>query len=451
MSKHQTKEKNEPKFYTKVGEIIGWYDNGVIRATGIPYAKAKRFGMPSPISKLETPFIADKPAPACPQAPADSDVEATMGGDTLRHLERDENCQNLSITLPDDIQSKEKLPVMVWVHGGAYVSGAGDATMFEPKSIVEEQQVIVVSVSYRLGIFGFLGGFGNRSANLGLFDLIEALKWIKNNIKDFGGDEENITLFGQSAGGDAIANLMIADGTKGLFQKVIIQSAPFGISKKRTQMTEKMKKIAETIKEELTSEEFVAYQDTITKSVQGFGLKAGMPFGVQYGCAPLPKEEDTDEMWQQKAKEYKLLIGYTQKETSCFIPGMKGLSKIWKIPLLGNWLKNLFIEVTTQSVFGRAANNFAKIHKKGKGEGYFYKITWGSKENDLGATHTIDLPLLFGNQEIWNNASLVKGISWEDIYIKGKMVREMWAKFARTGKLQSEGKIDGVLTYHKIN
>ncbi len=97
----------------------------------------------------------------------------------------------------------DKRPVMVWIHGGSYVFGAGDAAIYDARALVEEQGVIVVSVTYRLGLLGFLGGSGGRAANVGLLDIIEALRWVKANIAAFGGDTDNITLFGQSAGGDA--------------------------------------------------------------------------------------------------------------------------------------------------------------------------------------------------------------------------------------------------------
>ncbi|MFX6461500.1 carboxylesterase family protein, partial [Acinetobacter baumannii] len=96
--------------------------------------------------------------------------------------------------------------------------------------------LIVVSITYRLGLFGFLGGNEERPANLGLFDIMESLKWIQKNIHSFGGNPENITLFGQSSGGDAIAHLMISEGIDGLFKRAIIHSAPLGFRMKRSKM-----------------------------------------------------------------------------------------------------------------------------------------------------------------------------------------------------------------------
>jgi para-nitrobenzyl esterase len=91
----------------------------------------------------------------------------------------------------------KKLPVVVWIHGGSYEIGCGDLPTSDPSVWVKEQNLIVVSITYRLGLFGFLGGNEERPANLGLFDIMESLKWIQKNIHSFGGNPENITLFGQ--------------------------------------------------------------------------------------------------------------------------------------------------------------------------------------------------------------------------------------------------------------
>jgi para-nitrobenzyl esterase len=146
-------------------------------------------------------------APACPQS-HEPITEHAWGAAHLGSLDHDEHCQRLSVTVPVERRAGEALPVMVWIHGGAYIIGAGDAPIHDPAQLVREHRVIVVTVTYRLGILGFLGSARGRPANLGLLDLIEALRWIGRNIAAFGGDPHNVTLFGHSAGGDAIAHLI---------------------------------------------------------------------------------------------------------------------------------------------------------------------------------------------------------------------------------------------------
>lgn len=153
-------------------------------------------------------------------------------------MEFDEHCQRLSDTAPMDTKPNNDLSVMVWIHGDSYETGAGegDDPMYNPAALVREQHIIVVTVTYRLGLFGYLGSEKSTSANLGLLDQIEALRWIKQNISSFGGNPENVTVFGQSAGGDAVAHLMISNGAERLFNRVIIQSVPFGILRDRNKM-----------------------------------------------------------------------------------------------------------------------------------------------------------------------------------------------------------------------
>ncbi|MEL7430059.1 MAG: carboxylesterase family protein, partial [Pseudomonadota bacterium] len=159
-------------FETTSGTITASRGSGLIRATGIPYASAGRFELPQAVTRKAGPIDGTNPAPACPQNPV-PELEALLGVQSPT-LPENEACHNLSITVPD-APSKEKRPVMVWIHGGSYVAGAGDSPIFDVGPLCREQDVIVVSVTYRLGLLGFLGGYAGRPANLGLLDIIEAL------------------------------------------------------------------------------------------------------------------------------------------------------------------------------------------------------------------------------------------------------------------------------------
>ncbi|MDN5640217.1 MAG: carboxylesterase family protein [Actinomycetia bacterium] len=202
-------------------------EDGVVRARGIRYAEAQRFAAPATFSYPQTtpqqPFTADTPAPACPQRHQDTD-------ERLIALGFDEHCQRLSITRPEDERTDR--PVLLWIHGGSYTGGAGDLPHYDPRWLVREQGVIVVSVTYRLGLFGYLGDAGSREANAGLLDQLEALRWTHRNIAAFGGDPDNITVAGQSAGGHAAWDLLLAADAQGpatrMIRRAIVQSAPLG-------------------------------------------------------------------------------------------------------------------------------------------------------------------------------------------------------------------------------
>ncbi|WP_460502761.1 carboxylesterase family protein, partial [Hymenobacter agri] len=226
-----------PTFSAPAGRIIGRADGPVLRVTGIRYARAARFRPPEPEPDATEPIHATTPAPACPQL-ADPRVDQVMG-DLFAALDFDEDCLRLSITVPADVRPREKLPVVVWVHGGSYVSGAGDLALYDPATWVSEQRLVFVAVTYRLGLFGFLGT-DTTPPNLGLLDLLAALRWVQRNIGAFGGDPALVTMFGHSSGADAIAQLMLTDDAPQLFRRVMLHSAPLGLTRNRQAMLRAM-------------------------------------------------------------------------------------------------------------------------------------------------------------------------------------------------------------------
>ena len=131
---------------------------------------------------------------------------------------------------------------MVWLHGGAYVSGGGEAQRYDADELARRGRVVVVRVSYRLGVFGYLSPSGVD--NLGLRDQILALRWVHDNIGAFGGDPDRVTVFGQSAGADSVLSLMLCGQSTGLFQRAIMQSAPLGVREGRDAMTAAMRSAA---------------------------------------------------------------------------------------------------------------------------------------------------------------------------------------------------------------
>lgn len=140
---------------------------------------------------------------------------------------QDEDCLNLNVFTPaaDDGQR----PVLVWIHGGAYLNGAGYEPLYDGRRLARRGDVVVVSINYRLGALGFLylGGClpdAGLSANVGLLDQIEALRWVRRNIAKFGGDPDKVTIFGESAGGGSVHALTAMPSAKGLFRRAIVQS-----------------------------------------------------------------------------------------------------------------------------------------------------------------------------------------------------------------------------------
>ncbi|MEV4939714.1 carboxylesterase/lipase family protein [Streptomyces zaomyceticus] len=206
----------------RTGRVRGLAKDGYAVFRGIPYAQppvdALRFELPQPAAPWDGVRDATTPGAGCWQPmPADDPLArhygpATMGPD----------CLTLDVWTPDPSRAVTGLPVMVWIHGGGYATGAGSAPMHEGSSYARDG-VVYVSINYRLNLDGFLP-VADRPTNLGLRDQVAALAWVRDNIASFGGDPDNVTVFGQSAGGVSVMNLLAMPSAEGLFRRAIVQS-----------------------------------------------------------------------------------------------------------------------------------------------------------------------------------------------------------------------------------
>ena len=424
-----------PRWDAPCGRVIGWRDGPVDRATGIRYANAGRFERPTPVAASSAEILATDPAPACPQPPMpflDDVVGSNIGA-----LPQDEDCLRVSVTTPANTPPVAGLPVMVWIHGGSYASGAGDAPFYDPRALVSEQSVIVVNVTYRLGLLGFLGDGERIHANLGLLDMIAALRWTRENIAAFGGDPANVTAFGQSAGGDAVAHLMIADGARGLFHRAIIQSAPFGLLAGRAKMSELMATTASALARDASLDDVRTMQQRVAKAATRFGLKGQMPFGLQYGHDPLPPETELDRHWREAAPHVAVLVGNTTREAALFTARIPPLLRRMNHPRKARGVERILISPFTQRLYGRGARRFAQRHVSAGGTGARYEFSWGVGRSPIAAAHISELPLLFPGPA-WVRTPMVEGHTWADVLADGARLRRAWADFARGEPVTSD-------------
>lgn len=447
-----------PRFAAPAGEIIGWRDGDVLRVTGIPYARARRFQPPEPLSPAEQPIDATQWSPASPQRTMQAFTR--LLGASPNAMAQQEDCTRLSVCLPAEPATTPR-PVMVWIHGGSYVFGAGDLPIHDPEPLVSEQNVVVVSITYRLGLFGFVGGDFQREtraqaktrprpANLGLLDMIAALRWIRDNIATFGGDPGNITLFGESAGGDAIAHLMASDETRGLFRRAIIQSAPLGITPGRRAMHAAMAGAAESIDEQSSLAACLDAQQRVERIGQRYLPGGLMPFGVQFGQAPLPPLDQRRAALENRAPHCDLLIGHNRDEAELYMPEVEPLQGLFRLPVIGQWLRQTLSRTITRRLYARPAERFARQHADAGGRAWHYRLDWGSDRAVRGACHSIDLALLFAGWAQWQHAGIVEGMTRQDLDTDGRQLRALWAQFAREGTLADEGAIECVLEWKRV-
>jgi len=197
---------------TQQGDYIGISDAGMRVFRGIRYGVAERFAAPElPPTHATAIELSDAFGSGCPQA-ASPFGEASLN----------EDCLFLNVYAPEE---PGDYPVMVWIHGGAFIYGSGGPS-YDPSRLVE-QGVVVVTLNYRLGALGFLPHEALGDANFGLQDQQLALQWVRENIAEFDGDPDNITLFGESAGGHSVLSQLASPAAAGLFHKAIVQSGSY--------------------------------------------------------------------------------------------------------------------------------------------------------------------------------------------------------------------------------
>ncbi len=210
---------------TSSGPVKGETEKGVLVFRGIRYAVAPvgmlRFRPPvPPIAWTEARSALDF-APACPQL---VEIDPTENNNSVMS----EDCLAVNVWTPG--ADSKKRPVMVWIHGGGFIEGSARNTWYDGAKLADKGDVVVVSMQYRMGAWGFLdlsgvgGGDFAQSGNLGLLDQVAALTWVKENIAAFGGDPNNVTLFGQSAGAGSVGMLMVMPSARGLFHRAIMES-----------------------------------------------------------------------------------------------------------------------------------------------------------------------------------------------------------------------------------
>ena len=407
-------------------------DDGVVVARGIPYARADRFAAPEPVAVGLEEIDATERGPACPQLP--SRLQSVTGA-VVDGLTKSEQCQVLSVTAPADA---EGLPVMVWFHGGAYVSGGGESPKYDAQTLAAERRVVVVTVTYRLGIFGYLNIHDPETQNLGLRDQICALQWVRDNIAAFGGDPGRVTVFGQSAGGDSVLSLMMCPETTGLFTRAILQSAPLGLPRERSSMAAAMRTAAlASLKGvpavEADIDQLLAAQLAALAAAQPFGRLGMMAFAPILGYAPMVSAEHFESQLADAAKRVEILVGYTRDDGRPFVSMDPRGARVQRLGPLGAVLTAAIGRNLTRSVFGRPAIDLARTWERLGGRSATFRIDWAPPRAPLGACHCIELPLLLGAVGSWRDAPMLgpepRTVD-EDL---GRQMRSLWAGFAHDG------------------
>lgn len=436
-------EENVVRVQLPGGTITALRENGLIHARGIPYGEAGRFERPTLREQWDEVLDGTKPAPICPQRP--SRLNFVMG-DINEGRQMSEQCLHLSITAPAHaLNSESKLPVMVWFHGGAFLSGGGDLRCYEPHSLAH-RGLVVVNVSYRLGIFGYLGVDDTTPANRGLLDQMTALRWVQKQISALGGDPHQVTIVGQSAGGESVFCLLVADDTGGLFQRAILQSPPLGVKPMPEASIHRLLHLAKDLFGDrvltASSDEVLDIQTKIL--VEGSRLNS-IPHPLetaiwpQFGQYPLPDWSEIPQRIQLVASQgCDIMVGWTQDDGAAFVPSITSQYRWLKLPVFGSLVQSCLTWLITKRGFMWPSQKLHQQFLEAGGCSSTYVFRWCPPGNPLGAIHCIELPFLFGSWDSWKAAPMLQGEGSQEVFERlGQEVKNLWVDFITSKKLQS--------------
>lgn len=478
-----------------IGEKL-W--NGASLFHGIVYARYARFGMPEMVEYGEEEIVdAREYGCVCPQNL--SHLLEQLGPDSGLKMSEGELC--LSVTVPEE--EHRRLPVMVWIHGGFYLTGGSEDHRYDVSSLAQAGGVIVVKISYRLGAEGYIWHPERGVANLGLEDQKTALRWIRRHIASFGGDPDNVTVFGQSAGAHSIASLIAsADdvepitnvprfGGEPLFHRAILQSPPLGntislkaAAKVTDAFFDRLASITglesgpgETDRErrekcfdkavegdEVTIEHIIEAQDAVKSMRLGLIFLpvlrdymrippvGGQREGRDCNCGQANGDTTTGADERPDRDAQTSVPGQTNRDA---VDGkdrfrvIVGYNADDASPYIRKWtgflwktpLRRPLVKFLTDKVFRKPALRYAAKLRSAGIEAQTYCFSWHPQGSELGACHSIELPFLLGKFEDWGSAEMLRGMTQEEYEANSAKFRSLWTKFARSGEFPATGSI----------
>lgn len=432
-------------FKAPAGTFVGYEDEGTIQIKGIRYADSVRYDRPVLYHYGSGNHLMMANAPFGIQA--HSVAEYDLQGTRYEDFPQVENDQYLSITRPLNQQIDEKLPVMVWFHGGSYRNGGADGPSYDRKLLVKENGVIVVGVNYRLGLLGFSRDREGNYANNGLLDAITSLKWLQENIVAFGGDPDNVTIFGQSAGADMVRGIILASGTANLYHRAIMQSDPIGSMKNREKLDAQVLELINQYPIDAPTSELLKIQLEIQDNITEKGLDKFLIFAPHYGIYPLPTENEIPTRLKAVATDHKLLIGATTREAAIVLGTSEKLAGLHEKRLTKR-ITERFIKKMSHAIFIDPSLEFAQQYAQAGGTVYHYAFSWLDDQKTLGAMHIADLAPLFGLGQA-EGLPVAMGYTQAQVVEAGRPMRQIWTTFAAKGIIK-QFKINQMLTIEQL-
>ena len=455
---------------TAYGQIRGYVkDSGIHVFKGIPYGAdtggENRFLAPKPPESWTGIKDTLEFGPACPQPPITFDaIDEYMS----------EDCLKLNIWTPS-LDKEANRPVMVWLHGGGFSSGSARTALTNGSNLARTGDVVVVSLNHRLSIYGFLclesvcGAEFADSANVGMLDIVLALKWVRDNIEAFGGDPGNVTIFGESGGGRKVSILMGMPLAKGLFQRGIIQSGahPRGVPRhfadrfaegffdwlkiKRGDLGALQQISSKQLFKETARFNYRTKDEQLPSSLAGRWMALSpVVDGLILPTSPFDPASEV-------GRDVPLIIGTNKDEMSIFYARRENAGELSEMqlveqlrPMFGDRTEevidvhrrnrpeetpwDLMISISSEDRRLLSIETAEQKSKQGGAPVYLYLFTWETNYGLLKAAHTMEIPFVFNNIE---KTAMIG--TRKDRFKLGTTMSQAWVHFARNGDPNFDG------------
>lgn len=461
-----------PVVQTRFGAVRGRAERDALAFRAIPFARPPvgplRWRAPQPpVSWIGELDAVEHGAPAPQRA---GELSLVLG---LREDGASEDCLTLSVTTPGLAGNR---PVLVWIHGGGFTSGAPSLAAYDAARLASRGDVVVVGVHYRLGALGFaplLGRGGEPAvpegepwANFGMLDVLAALDWVGEHAASFGGDPRQVTVFGESAGAMAIGTLLGMPRARGRFRRAILQSG----AAESVHSREQAERVAHTFfgllgldpadRAALEAVPVGAVLDAQTKTLDAVWRDLpGLTFQPVID-GPLIPELPLAAVEAGSARDVALLVGTNRDENrlwSAFNPSHAALDddKLLRRARvrLGEHAERVTRQyragvatpahawdaIETDRMFGAPAHRLARAHGRHRAETFVYRFDWASPalEGALGACHALEIPFVFGTHAHERLVPLVgSGMSVDSL---SETMQAAWLAFARCGDPSHDG------------
>ena len=448
--------------HTTLGAIQGARADGVVRFHTVPYATPPlgvlRFAPPQPQAAWTGIKDATVQGPIAPQPK--SRLSLAMGDFTRA---QSEDCLTLAIATP--AADGGKRPVIVWLHGGAFLSGAGSLDWYDGGTLAGHGDVVVVGVNYRLGPMGFFYAPGIGDGLAGIHDMIAALRFVQAHIAAFGGDPANVTIMGQSAGAIAILRMLDMPATSGLFHRAIVQSGLPRIGQDAATAVKRAHRLMELLGidpgaadakarlQAAPAEQLVTLQMQIARENARFG-------SIEPAFPPVFDGTDDTGAFSDRiaaacaARGIDVMLGYTREEMLAFfvadpnmanpdpaavatyfttLTGTADSMKSYRKRRPGADLRDLLGDLITDHRFIFPAIGLCERLHAANRAAFLYEFSWAPAASPWRACHCIELPFVFGNRAAWD-APMLAGMREQAFQGLSQTMMTAWTDFARDGK-----------------